>query len=146
MKSVSFSFFKSLAGRLVILALVCGLYLAGMSFFQSASADSGGFPTPTETLYLFPTWTPLPSPTATFILLPTQASAAESGQTAQKGLAAPAESAASEVQAQELNAQAAQQGGMGSGGKFAIGLAIGLVFIAIGLLLFWLLRRTGVLG
>lgn len=140
MKFTAFPFFKSFAGRLVILALVCGLFLAGMLFAQSASADSGGFPTPTETLFVFPTWTPLPSPTATFIILPTQPLSQQSGETAQKALAAPAEGEQVVAQPQ------AQQAGMGTGARFAIGLAVGLAFVGIGVLVFWLLRRTGVLG
>lgn len=139
MKFTAFPFFKSFAGRLVILALVCGLCLAGMLFAQSASADSGGFPTPTETLFVFPTWTPLPSPTATFILLPTQP-LSSSGETAQKALAAPAEGE------QAVDETQTQQAGMGSGTKFAIGLALGLVVVGLGALVYYMLRRTGVLG
>jgi hypothetical protein len=139
MRFIAFAFFKSFAGRLIILALVCGLFLAGMLFAQSASADSGGFPTPTETLFVFPTWTPLPSPTPTFILLPTQP-LSQSGQTAQKALAAPAEGEQVAAEPQ------AQSSGLGTGSKFAIGLAVGLAFVGLGVLVYWLLRRTGVLG
>ena len=144
MNPSAFPFTKKFTARLIILAALFCLCLAGIAAVQSVSADSGGFPTPTATLWIFPTWTPQPSPTATMIVLPTQASSvqseqvSESAQTAQKGLASPAE-----AQAQPASSQ---QSGSGLLGKFVIGILVGLVIVSIAVITYWMLRRTGVIS
>jgi hypothetical protein len=126
--------------------------LAFMLLTQPVYADSGGFPTntpnPTATEIILPTQPP--TATATLILLPTQETTNLENSADQKSLEEPAESSAgskslAQVEPNQLEQPAQNSEGSGSGSLFLIGLLIGLVILGIGGLVYWLLRRTGVI-
>jgi hypothetical protein len=133
-----------LVGRLACLGLLLGLCLAGMQAWQAASADSGGFPTDTPEP---PTLIPLPTATPTFIMLPTQeamAMAADAPQeeVASKSLADPSDAEADQTEP----ATAGEKASMGWGSLFMIGLVFGLLFLGLGLLVYWMLRKSHVIS
>jgi hypothetical protein len=132
----------------ISLVSLASLFLAGRLAVEQASADSGGFPTPTPTATFIPRPTLMPTPTPTFIPLPTQASAA------QKSLAdspeAQSEAAAAPVnqaEAQQVQSQqpAESSTGMSSFSRFFIGFLIGLAILGLVWLVYKMLQSTGVI-
>ena len=132
-----------LVGQFACLVLALGLCLAGIQARQTAWADSGGFPTETP----IPTLIPLPTATPTFIILPTQGAQAMAAEAPQEEAAAkslpdqpeteivPAEPAASE-----------ENNGLGWISLFMIGLVVGLLILGLGLLVYWMLRKSRVIS
>jgi hypothetical protein len=133
-----------LAGRLACLALVLGLCLAGMQAWQAASADSGGFPTDTPEP---PPLIPLPTATPTFIILPTQGAQAMAAEAAPEDVAAKslADEPDTEVVLEEP-AASEESGGMGWVSLFMIGLVVGLLILGLGVLVYWMLRKSHVIS
>jgi hypothetical protein len=133
-----------LAGRLACLALVLGLCLAGMKTWQTASADSGGFPTDTPEP---PTLIPLPTATPTFIILPTQEALAMAAEPVEEEVAAKSLADQPDTEAvQEEPAAAEESSGMGWGSLFMIGLVVGLLILGLGALVYWMLRKSRVIS
>jgi hypothetical protein len=132
-----------LAGRLACLVLLLGLCLAGMQAWQTASADSGGFPTETP----IPTLIPLPTATPTFIILPTQGAQAMAAEAPQEEAAVKSlpDQPETEIVLEEP-AASEENTGLGWVSLFMIGLVIGLLILGLGLLVYWMLRKSRVIS
>ncbi len=133
-----------LAGRLACLALLLGLCLAGMHAWQAASADLGGFPTDTPEP---PTLIPLPTATPTFIILPTQEALAMAAEAAPEDVAAKSLADEPDTEAAQVDPASTETStGMGWTSLFMIGLVVGLLFLGLGLLVYWMLRKSHVIS
>lgn len=142
---------KAVGWLITGLGLLAGLCLVFVVWIQPVFADSGGFPTntprPTATFIVLPTQPPTPA--ATLIILPTQASSgvtlAEQKSIEETEASTAGGKSLAQVEPNQLEESAGSTGDSGMGSLFMIGLLIGLVILAVGALVYWLLRRTGII-
>jgi len=133
-----------LAGRLACLVILLGLCLTGMHAWQAASADSGGFPTDTPEP---PTLIPLPTATATIIILPTQEALAMAAEPVEEDVAAKSLADQPDVESAPVEPAATEESsGMGWASLFMIALVVSLLILGLGALVYWMLRKSGVIS